>query len=204
MLQTLLSFIIATLVLAFSPGPDNIFVITQSIVYGKKYGLATVCGLMTGCIMHTSIVAFGVSEIIKNNETIFFTIKILGACYLLFLAYKVFKGGSEITINTKAVQKKSVKQLFFTGFWMNVLNPKVTLFFLAFFPSFLFSDVLASVYQFYILGFIFILVSFSVFSSLALLSGSITTKIKEQGKIGKYLKWMQIIVFVSIALLIFM
>ena len=75
MLETLISFIIATAVLAISPGPDNIFVLTQSIVNGKKFGLATVLGLMTGCIIHTTLVAFGVSAIIKQSDNIFFIIK---------------------------------------------------------------------------------------------------------------------------------
>jgi threonine/homoserine/homoserine lactone efflux protein len=69
-MEILFSFIIATIVLACSPGPDNIFVLTQSIVNGKKYGLATVFGLMSGCIIHTTLVAFGVSAIIKENDSL--------------------------------------------------------------------------------------------------------------------------------------
>ena len=72
MLETLISFVLATATLAFSPGPDNIFVLTQSIVNGKKYGLATVVGLMSGCIIHTTLVAFGVSEIINQNPKVVF------------------------------------------------------------------------------------------------------------------------------------
>ena len=73
----ILSFIIATSALACSPGPDNIYVLMQSLTHGKKYGLATVCGLISGCLLHTTLVAFGVSAIIKANETLFFVIKLL-------------------------------------------------------------------------------------------------------------------------------
>ena len=76
MIETLFSFSLATAVLAISPGPDNIFVLTQSIVNGKKYGFATVFGLMTGCIIHTTLVAFGVSAIINNHENLFFLLKV--------------------------------------------------------------------------------------------------------------------------------
>lgn len=204
MIEILLSFVLASSVLAISPGPDNIFVLTQSIVNGKKQGFATVFGLMTGCIIHTSLVAFGVSAIIKNNENIFLLLKVFGASYLLYLAYKVYQSDAEITFSIENVQKKSEIQLFKTGFLMNVLNPKVTIFFLAFFPQFLFSKELSVVLQFYILGFIFILVSFVIFGSIAFLGGKISTYIQQNKQIGLVLKWAQILVFVGIALLIFL
>lgn len=202
MTEVLISFVLATSALAISPGPDNIFVLVQSIVNGKKYGLATVAGLMTGCIIHTTLVAFGVSEVIKQNPSLFFVIKLFGAAYLLYLAYQVYKSDSDITFSTENVQQKTTFQLFKTGFWMNVLNPKVTIFFLAFFPQFLFSDSMSNVVQFYILGGLFILTSFVIFSSIALLAGSISDYIKQNNKVGVYLKWMQIVVFILIAGLI--
>ncbi|MBE7648614.1 LysE family translocator [Tenacibaculum finnmarkense] len=205
MLEILLSFSVATVTLAISPGPDNIFVLTQSIVNGKKYGLATVFGLMTGCIIHTTLVAFGISELIKQQPNLFFSIKLLGAGYLLYLAYQVYKSDAKISLSTDNLtdtKKSSTGKLFQKGFWMNVLNPKVTIFFLAFFPQFLFSKTLSTVIQFYILGGIFIVVSFFIFSAIAILAGSLSVAIKKNAQIGVYLKWAQIIVFVSIAMLI--
>ena len=202
MLETLISFVLATATLAFSPGPDNIFVLTQGIVHGKKYGLATVAGLMTGCIIHTTLVAFGVSEVIKQNPKLFFTIKLLGAIYLLYIAYQVYKSDAKITFSTDNVEKKSLLQLYKTGFWMNVLNPKVTIFFLAFFPQFLFSESISTVIQFYVLGGLFIITSFIIFSTIAILAGTISSYIKQNAQIGVFLKWAQIVVFVAIAILI--
>ena len=77
MIEIIISFALATSILSISPGPDNIFVLTQSIVHGTKYGLATVFGLMTGCLVHTTLIAFGVSAIIKENENLFFVIKVI-------------------------------------------------------------------------------------------------------------------------------
>jgi threonine/homoserine/homoserine lactone efflux protein len=192
----------ATAVLAVSPGPDNIYVLVQSITNGKKYGIATVCGLITGCIIHTTLLAFGVSAIINTNETLFFGIKILGACYLLYLAYSVFKSDPNIQFTSDNLPKKNLKQLFVQGFFMNVLNPKVTVFFLAFFPGFLFSDSLSTVIQFYILGGIFMLVSFLIFTTIALLAGQIKMYTLNNKNSGVVLKWLQIIVFVGIAVFI--
>ncbi len=194
---------IATSVLAISPGPDNIYVLMQSIVNGKKYGLATVAGLISGCLVHTTLVAFGVSAIIKESDILFFIIKLLGALYLLFLAFKVYKSGSELSLNSDNIPKKSLSQLFKQGFIMNVFNPKVSIFFLAFFPGFLFSDTLSSIIQFYVLGLLFMLVSGIILSTIAVLAGSISDYIKQHERIGLYLKWLQIIVFVGIAILIF-
>jgi threonine/homoserine/homoserine lactone efflux protein len=202
LLETLLSFSLATLALALSPGPDNMFVLTQSIVNGKKYGLATVFGLISGCIVHTTLLAFGVSAVIKESESIFFGIKLFGAAYLLYLAYKVFKSDASIAFSEGNVAKKTTTQLFKQGFIMNVLNPKVSIFFLAFFPGFLFSDSLSTVIQFYVLGFLFMFVSLLVFSTLAILAGSISTYIKSHKNVGLYLKWTQIVVFVAIAIFI--
>jgi len=200
--EILYTFVTATLLLAISPGPDNIYVLMQSIVNGKKFGLATVAGLMSGCLVHTTLVAFGISVIIQNSEVLFFTIKLMGALYLFFLAFKVWRSNAIIELSEDSVEKKSLGQLFKQGFIMNVLNPKVSIFFLAFFPGFLFSKELSSVTQFYVLGCIFILVSFIIFGGVAVMAGFISDYVKSNSKVGVFLKWMQIIVFIGIGIFI--
>ena len=202
MIEIIISFALATSILSISPGPDNIFVLTQSIVHGTKYGLATVFGLMTGCLVHTTLIAFGISAIIKENENLFFVIKVIGASYLIFLAYSVYKSDSKIVLSSDTIKKETVLQLFKKGFIMNVLNPKVALFFLAFFPQFLFSKSISTIIQFYTLGGVFILVSFIIFGFIAVLAGSISNYLKHHSKVGFYLKWGQIVVFVFIAIMI--
>lgn len=201
--ETLFGFVLATSALAISPGPDNIYVLMQSITNGTKFGLATVAGLISGCLVHTTLVAFGVSALIKESDTLFFIIKLFGALYLLFLAYKVFKSDDYVALSNDNVPKKSMGQLFKQGVIMNVLNPKVSIFFLAFFPGFLFSKTLSTVTQFYVLGLLFMLTSLVIFSAIAILSGFISDYLKQHKHIGVTLKWLQIIVFVGIALFIF-
>ncbi|MEJ6675451.1 MAG: LysE family translocator [Polaribacter sp.] len=202
MLETLLSFAFATSILALSPGPDNVFVLTQSIVFGKKYGMATVFGLISGCLVHTTLLAFGVSAIIKESENVFFGIKVFGALYLIYLAYKGYSSDATITFSEDSVLRKTTRQLFKEGFIMNVLNPKVSIFFLAFFPGFLFTTSVSIVIQFYVLGGIFMLVSLVIFSGIAILAGAISESIKRNKNIGYYLKWTQIVVFLCIAVFI--
>jgi threonine/homoserine/homoserine lactone efflux protein len=198
----LISFAFATSVLALAPGPDNIYVLVQSITNGKSQGLVTVCGLISGCIIHTTLLAFGVSAIIAANASVFFVIKLFGALYLIYLACKVFKSNDQLNLDSESVPKKSLEGLFIQGFFMNVLNPKVTIFFLAFFPGFLFSESINTIIQFYILGGIFMLVSFVIFSTIALLASQIKTYTLSHKNSGLVLKWLQIVVFIGIAIFI--
>lgn len=201
MIETLISFSIATLALAISPGPDNIYVLTQSLANGTKSGIATTAGLISGCIVHTTLLAFGISAIITASEELFYAIKLFGACYLLYLAYKVYKSDEHISLAENA-PKKSYTQLFKTGVIMNLVNPKVMIFFLAFFPGFLWNENGNTVLQFYILGITFMMVSFITFSSLALAAGKISSLISQWKSMGIVLKWLQIVVFVGIAIFI--
>ncbi|SMG19365.1 LysE family translocator [Arenibacter troitsensis] len=194
----LLTFVLATAALAISPGPDNIFVLIQSITNGKKYGIATVAGLMTGCLVHAALLAFGFSAIIKQNPNLYFSIKLFGACYMFYLALKVIRSPKDLDISDRNGKKKSLSALYRQGFIMNVLNPKVGLFFLAFFPGFLFSHFLNIVLQIYVLAFIFIMVSFVIFGTIAFMAGSISEYIRANKTIGQTLSWLQVIVFVGI------
>lgn len=201
MIESLISFSIATLFLALTPGPDNLYVISQSLTNGTKSGIATTIGLISGCIVHTTLLAFGVSAIIAASETIFYGLKIIGACYLLFLAYKVYRSNPHVDLKNK-VSKKTYLQLFKQGVIMNLVNPKILIFFLAFFPGFLWDEFQNTIYQFYVLGIVFMTISFLVFSSLAILAGYISTALNENKNISILLKWIQVIVFIAIAVFI--
>ena len=201
MIESLISFSIATLFLALTPGPDNLYVISQSLTNGTKSGIATTIGLISGCIVHTTLLAFGVSAIIAASETIFYGLKIIGACYLLFLAYKVYRSNPHVDFKNK-VSKKTYLQLFKQGVIMNLVNPKILIFFLAFFPGFLWDEFQNTIYQFFVLGIVFMTISFVVFSSLAILAGHISTTLNENKNISILLKWIQVIVFIGIAVFI--
>lgn len=200
MLEQLIPFLSASILLTISPGPDIIYVLVQSISNGKKAGIVTTLGLVSGLLIHTSLVAFGVSAIIKAYPFIFTLIKIFGVCYLLFLAYKVYKSESSIGISNVPLKKS--RNLFKQGFIMNVLNPKVTIFFLAFFPGFLWEPNGNTVLQFYLLGFFFFLQALLIFGTVALLAGKISDYLLQYPRSGVFLKWIQIIVFIGIAVLI--
>ena len=198
----LIAFLTAAVLLTLSPGPDIIYVLVQGMTNGKKYGIVTALGLVTGIIIHTSLVAFGVSAIIKQSEILFLLIRIFGAGYLFYLAWQVYKSDPAIDINAPAAQKSELLSLFKKGFLMNVLNPKVAIFFLAFFPGFLWEPEGNTIYQFYILGFLFMLQAFLIFSTVAILAGKISIYLKKHPASGTIFKWVQVVVFVGIGIFI--
>ncbi len=204
MIEQIILFLTASMLLTISPGPDIVYVLVQSMANGKKAGIITSLGLVSGIMVHTTLVAFGVSAIIKESDTIFMLIKIFGALYLFFLAYKVFRSGKGFSLNSEEVpiNNNNNNRLFMRGFIMNVLNPKVTIFFLAFFPGFLWAPEGDTVFQFYTLGLLFMLQAFIIFGLVALLAGNISGFLKNHLSSGIVLKWVQIVVFVGIGVFI--
>lgn len=197
-----LPFLIASIALTVSPGPDILYVMTQSISNGKKFGIATAAGLVSGILVHTTLIALGISAILKQSELIFTFIKILGACYLFWIAFQVYKAPASITFSTTSGKHKSLRALFKQGFIMNVLNPKVTLFFLAFFPGFINESLGNVTQQIYFLGLLFMLQAFLIFSLVSIVADQLTVFIRTNQKFALFLKWLQIVVFIGIAVLI--
>lgn len=203
MIENWLLFAGSAFLLALSPGPDNIFVLTQSVARGAKYGIAVATGLITGCIFHTSVVALGFAVLLRDNEWLLMLIKIFGALYLLFLAYKIYKSSETIKIDESAVKQNSWWRLYRIGITMNLLNPKVTLFFLALLPQFVVANALAEWIQIFILGGIFMLVSLITFYAIAFLGGTAARFIRASPWFAPVMKWTQMVVFVAIAVAIF-
>ncbi|HAQ70209.1 MAG TPA: lysine transporter LysE [Flavobacteriales bacterium] len=200
-LSLVLGFITATLALALMPGPDNIYVLTESVSKGWRQGVGITAGLMSGVIIHTTLVATGVSLILIESDTAFDFLKYLGAAYLLYLAYGAFNE-KPMDVHMKGQAKtEPFLVIFKRGFLMNVLNPKVSIFFIALLPQFVSSPGFSPMYQMMILGFIFMLVSFVVFSSIALISGR-TARLIEHKAFWTTTKWVKVVLLISLTLLL--
>lgn len=170
--ETILLFITASSILALAPGPDNIFVLTQSMSRGSKEGIYVTLGLCSGLIFHTTAVALGISALVQSSPIAFNILKYIGAGYLLYLAYMSFLSNSKTEIKAKN-NNLSLSKLYKRGIIMNVTNPKVSIFFLAFLPQFTNENLGNVTYQIFLLGFLFMLCALVIFSSIALLAGKI-------------------------------
>ena len=170
-MDQILLFLISSLALTLMPGPDILFVLNQSLE-SKKTGLLISIGLCSGLIVHTLILVFGLSAFIENNEYVISYLKYFGTLYLFYLAF------DELNTKFKQASKPNNTNLFLRGLYMNLVNPKVLLFFIAYFPNFLFSETLSISLQFLILGSIFIFQALIVFSSVSLASNKLVSYLK--------------------------
>ncbi|MBN2031373.1 LysE family translocator [bacterium] len=196
--ETLVTFFIASILLALAPGPDNIFVLTQSALYGKISGFAVTLGLCTGLLVHTSLVAFGVAVIFQTTPIAFTGLKLIGTCYLLFLAWRAFHA-TPATINAKPAGRKRSGALYRRGIIMNVTNPKVSIFFLAFLPQFADPDRGSLTLQMILLGGIFIMATIIIFGSISLLAGTVGQWLQRSNRVQIVMNRLAGIVFVGIA-----
>jgi threonine/homoserine/homoserine lactone efflux protein len=200
-LSLILGFITATLALALMPGPDNIYVLTESISKGWRQGVSITSGLISGCLIHTTLVATGLSVFVFNYPSVYNILKFAGAAYLLYMAYGAFKE-QPMALNLRDKQARdSFWPLFRKGFIMNVLNPKVTLFFIVLLPQFVSNDGFSPMWQMMILGLIFMAVSFPVFASVALLAGKAAAAIATP-RFWEITKYVKIAVLVGLAILL--
>ena len=198
-IEILIAFFSASLLLALIPGPDNIFVLTQSIFQGKKSGLIIMLGLCTGLIFHTLAVAFGVAVIFQTSEIAFTILKIIGAMYLLYLSWQIFNAPTEkIDIENKNTTI-DYKKLYYRGIIMNISNPKVSIFFLAFLPQFTNPSLGFAPLQMLLLGALFIFATILIFGLIALLSGSLSKIFNKSEKSQKILNKLASFVFLGLA-----
>tara|TARA_B100001250_G_scaffold101914_1_gene85782 strand:+ start:2259 stop:2870 length:612 start_codon:yes stop_codon:yes gene_type:complete len=161
-------FIITSISLTLSPGPDILYVLSQSLSNGFKSGFFVSLGLVSGLFFHTAFISLGFGFLISEYPDIFKFIKYFGAFYLIFIGINLILNRNKIK-EIKKTQNTLLKN-YSTGLIMNLINPKVSLFFLSIFPLFLFDDILNVKIQFLILGIIFIIQSIFVFSLVSLFS----------------------------------
>lgn len=197
-LQTALSFFVIAAGLAVAPGPDILFVLTQSALYGARAGLATTLGLMSGLFVHTSLVALGVAAFFQHSPTAFLALKIAGAVYLLYLARLSFRAGAMLALGEQG-NFIGYAALYRRGLFMNVTNPKVSLFFLAFLPQFCSPERGSMAAQVVQLGLLFLLATFLVFGLTALLSGRLASRFNDSPKTQVLMHRLAGLVFVGLA-----
>lgn len=198
-LSQVIYFITVSMMLTLLPGPDILFVITQSISQGRKAGIATALGLCSGVTVHTLAAAFGISAILQQSAVVFQIVKYAGACYLLYLAWQAVREG-KTALAAESVPKQSLSSLYKRGILMNVLNPKVSLFFLAFLPQFVTPEAGNTSLQMIFLGFVFMIQSVLIFTVVAVFSGSFGRKLFDNPRVSRYVNIFKASLFAIIGI----
>ena len=198
-IETIFVFFIASIALALAPGPDNIFVLTQSALHGSKAGLLVTLGLCTGLLAHTAAVSIGVAAIFQTSTWAFNVLKVAGAIYLFYLAWQAFRAGAA-QLNERGETSIGWRKLYARGIVMNITNPKVAIFFLAFLPQFADGSRGSITLQMLIFGGLFIVATILIFGTVALTAGYLGHWLKRSPKVQTIMNWIAGTVFVGLAL----
>lgn len=199
--ETTCAFFVASLLMAMTPGPDVIIVLTQSSLYGMRAGVLTTLGLMTGLLGHTLAVALGVAVLFQTSEAAFTALKFLGAVYLLYLAWQSFRSGVFRAFLTQSLFP-GYGTLYRRGVLSNITNPKVTLFFLAFLPQFADPARGGLTAQIIALGALFQLATLLVFGCVSLLAGRVAGRFNSSVKGQLFLNRAAGCVFTGLAVML--
>jgi len=197
--DTLMMFFVASILLALAPGPDNIFVVTMAALRGSIAGLIVTLGLCTGLVVHTTVVALGIATLFHTSMTAFTILKTIGALYLLYLAWLAFRNKKEEAQVDRKTNYSRWK-LYCRGIIMNVTNPKVSIFFLAFLPQFVNPGNGRLTLQFLILGGVFIISTILVFGVIAVLAGVLGKQLINSDRMKRTMNWIAGTVFIALAL----
>ena len=186
-------FVVAVFLLNVTPGPDTAYIVGRSVAQGRGAGLVSALGISAGCCVHSLACAFGLTALLAASATAFTVIKIVGAIYLMYLGVRLVltkhdaKPAGEAEAAARTATPRPLRQLFLSGFWTNVLNPKVVLFFVSFFPQFVSADNEHKAVAFLTLGAVFVFMSTVWNGFVAWIAGSVTQRFS--GKPGMK-KWL--------------
>lgn len=198
-LDTVALFFTASVALGLAPGPDNIFVLTQSALHGPRAGLLVTLGLCTGLLVHTTVVALGVAAVFQTSAVAFNGLKIAGAVYLLYLAWQAFRAGA-VDVNAQSHGPVTGGRLYSRGVIMNITNPKVAIFFLAFLPQFVDPSADSLTLQIVMLGGLFVIATILVFGSIAWTAGLVGEWLRRSARAQVVMNRIAGTVFVALAL----
>ncbi len=191
-------FVAASLAVIVAPGPDNIYVLTRGVAQGREVALASAWGMCSGLLFHTTLAAVGLSAILARSAMAFSVVKYAGAAYLIYLGVRALLSKEEFVSPEGEVPTARLESFFLRGLTMNLLNPKVAVFFLAFLPQFAGPATGSAALRLMALGLLFALLSVVIFSAIALFSGILGDRLSKNHRVARALRWLTSCVLVGL------
>jgi threonine/homoserine/homoserine lactone efflux protein len=194
-------FVAASLAVIVAPGPDNIYVLTRGIAQGRKVALASAWGMCSGLLFHTTLAAVGLSAILARSAGALLLVKYIGAAYLVYLGIRALLSREEFSPSAERIFTVKLRNFFLQGLTMNLLNPKVAVFFMAFLPQFVSPSVGtagSAALRLVALGLVFALLSVVIFSAIALFSGVVGDRLSRNPRFATALQWSTAFVLVGL------
>jgi threonine/homoserine/homoserine lactone efflux protein len=199
-LQTLITFSIACFVLFVTPGPDMSLFLSRTVSGGRRAGLASMVGASAGCLVHTALAAVGLSAVIAASPNAFLAIKIIGAVYLLWLAWGAIREGSALNVKEGEAREDSWMRIFWLGLLVNLSNPKVVLFFVTFLPQFVSANDPNVVGKLAFLGLYFVAFSMPLAVLMILGAERVISSLKANPKLMRAIDYLFAGVFAAFAI----
>ncbi|MED0993560.1 LysE family translocator [Bacillus nitratireducens] len=191
-------FLLTGILLNLIPGADTMYIVGRSISQGRKAGVYSVFGIITGSLVHTLLVAFGLSIILTKSIVLFDTIKVIGVIYLVYLGIKMILDKTNVAFQASS-NKLNIRKIYLQGLLTSLTNPKVSLFFIAFLPQFI--DTKASgPMPFIILGITFTVTGLLWCLFVAYFSSYVTKKLRGNQKVGMILNKVTGMIFIGMGL----
>lgn len=182
-----LTFFTAALLLNLAPGPDIGFILAHTVRGGRPSGFAAMLGVWTGALGHVFFAAVGLSAIIMASATAYSVVKYVGAAYLLWLGVQALLSKGGFTVETRTARPQSLRRIYTQGVFIDLLNPKAAIFFLAFLPQFVVPDAGPVTWQLVLHGVLIIVVAGFVEPPLILMGDRITTTLRDNRRFGAWL-----------------
>ena len=192
-------FLLAAMTLTLAPGPDNLYVLTRGIAQGRQAGLVAALGFSSGLLFHTLLAVLGFAAIIQTTPAAYHALQYAGAAYLIYLGVRTFLGAAAMSSPTQT-QALSLSRIYRQSVIANMLNPKVTLFFIAFLPQFVNAKAGHIALQMFVLAVVFIVQALVIFSAIAIFSGIVGAYFQRQTRAALYLNRLAGCAFVGLGI----
>jgi threonine/homoserine/homoserine lactone efflux protein len=199
-LSVLVQFAVATIILAVTPGPDMTLFVSRTLGQGRAAGFASMFGALAGTLVHTTLVVVGVSALIVASPYAFLALKLFGAGYLVFLAYQAIARGSAFSPEKKIGPSVTLRRAWLAGLGVNLLNPKIILFFMTFLPQFVSAHDPHAPGKLFFLGMMFVALSIPVTTPMVLAAEKFAAAMKASPRVTRVVDWMFAGVFSAFAL----
>jgi len=188
--SVLAAFTAAALVLTFTPGPDMTLFMSKTLSQGRKAGIAAVLGATSGLVIHTILAAIGLSALLAASATAFTVLKFAGAAYLIWLAYQAVSKGTALTLTASAPRQEPFHRVWLQGLGINILNPKIVLFFVTFLPQFVSATDPHATAKLLFFGSYFVVLGMPICLAMVLCAGAFARVLKSSPKVMRAFDWL--------------
>jgi len=199
-LSVIIQFALAIVVIAITPGPDMTLFVGRALSEGRAAGFACMLGALTGCLIHTALVVFGLSALIVASPEAFLVLKIFGAGYLMWLAFQAIRRGSAFSPDATPRPPHSLLQNWATGVGINLMNPKIILFFMTFLPQFVSASDPHAPGKLFFLGVLFVVLSVPITAPMVIAADKFAGLLRKSPRVTRVVDYVFAGVFSAFAI----